>query len=146
MAQATGFVGEYLHTVDLKGRAALPAKFREALGPRFFIARGLDKCLFVYPSEEWGLVLDKIKDMPLNQKDSRDYQRYFLSGATDVEPDKQGRIVLPMPLREYAGISKDVFILGVGTRVEIWDKEAWDRKKIDIEKAFSDIAESVTGV
>lgn len=146
VAQATGFVGEYLHTVDLKGRAALPVKFRETLGPRFFIARGLDRCLFVYPSEEWALVLDKIKNMPLNQKESRDYQRYFLSGATDVEPDKQGRIVLPASLREYAGISKEVWILGVGTRVEIWDKEVWESKKIDIEKAFTEIAESVAGI
>lgn len=146
MAQVVGFVGEYLHTVDLKGRVALPAKFREALGPRFYIARGLDRCLFVYPSEEWALVLDKIKGMPLNQKDARDYQRYFLSGASEVEPDKQGRIVLPMSLREYAGVAKDVWILGVGTRVEIWDREVWDRKKIEIEKTFSEIAESVTGV
>jgi MraZ protein len=90
--------------------------------------------------------LDKIKSMPLNQREARDYQRYFLSGATDVEPDRQGRIVLPMSLREYAGITKDVWILGVGTRVEIWDKEVWDRKKIDIGKTFSTIAESVTGV
>ena len=100
----------------------------------------------MYPSEEWALVLDKIKNMPLNQKESRDYQRYFLSGATDVEPDKQGRIVLPASLREYAGISKEVWILGVGTRVEIWDKEVWESKKIDIEKAFTEIAESVAGI
>jgi MraZ protein len=146
VAQATGFVGEYLHTVDLKGRVALPSKYREALGPRFYIARGLDNCLFVYPSEEWALVLEKIKSMPLNHREARDYQRYFLSGATDVEPDRQGRIVLPLSLREYAGITKDVWILGVGTRVEIWDKEVWERKKIDIGKTFSTIAEGITGV
>ena len=143
VAQSIGFVGEYLHTVDQKGRVALPSKFREALGPRFYIARGLTTA-FVYPSEEWALVLDKIKSMPLNQREARDYQRYFLSGATDVEPDRQGRLSCRCR-SEYAGITR-MSDTGVGTRVEIWDKEVWDRKKIDIGKTFSTIAESVTGV
>ncbi len=142
----TGFVGEYLHVVDGKGRLALPAKFRDLLGPRFFIARGLDKCLFVYPSEEWAQVLQKIKQMPLNQSDSRAYARYFLSGATEVEPDKQGRIVLPANLRDYADLTKDVYVLGVGSRAEVWDKEQWDATKAEIGKSFSKIAESVAGV
>ncbi len=141
-----GFVGEYLHSVDNKGRMALPAKFREVLGPRFFIARGLDKCLFVYPSEEWALVVEKIKEMPLNQRDSRAYARYFLSGATEVEPDKQGRIVLPANLRDYACLAKDVYVLGVGSRAEVWDKGEWDGMKAEIGQSFSTIAESVAGV
>ncbi len=146
MASVAGFVGEYLHSVDNKGRMALPAKFRDLLGPRFFIARGLDKCLFVYPSEEWAQVVQKIKEMPLNQGDSRAYARYFLSGATEVEPDKQGRIVLPANLREYAGLTKDVYVLGVGSRAEVWDKSEWDELKAEIGKSFSKIAESVAGV
>ncbi len=142
----TGFSGEYQHSVDSKGRLAMPVKYREQLGPRFFIARGLDKCLYVYPSEEWALVLQKVKEMPLNQKDSRAYARYFLSGASDVEPDKQGRINLPGGLREYAGLAKDVYVLGVGTRLEIWDKVEWDNAKAAYAEDFSNIAEGVQGV
>jgi MraZ protein len=146
VAMTTGFVGEYLHTVDNKGRVALPAKFREMLGPRFMIARGLDQCLTVYPSEEWVHVLETVKGLPQNQKEARAYARYFLSGAMEVDPDKQGRIGLPQSLREYAGISKDVYVLGVGNRVEVWDKAAWDSSKLDIGERFSSIAESVPGI
>ncbi len=141
-----GFVGEYLHTLDSKGRIALPVKFRESLGPRFIVARGLDKCLFVYPSDEWAQVMDKLKTIPINQKDSRNFTRYFLSGATEAEPDKQGRVNLPQNLREYAGLTKDVFILGVGSRIEIWDKDSWEKTKIDLEEGFSILAESVAGI
>lgn len=146
VAMTTGFVGEYLHSVDNKGRVALPAKFREMLGPRFMITRGLDQCLTVYPSEEWAHVLETVKGLPQNQKEARAYARYFLSGAMEVDPDKQGRIVLPQSLREYAGISKDVYVLGVGNRVEVWDKAAWDSSKLDIGERFSSIAESVPGI
>ncbi|MGI6627277.1 MAG: division/cell wall cluster transcriptional repressor MraZ [Bacillota bacterium] len=141
-----GFVGEYLHALDNKGRMALPVRFRESLGPRFIVARGLDKCLFVYPSEEWAQVMDKLKTIPINQKDARNFTRYFLSGATEAEPDKQGRVILPQNLREYAGLSKDVFILGVGNRIEIWDKDSWEKTKIDLEEGFSILAESVAGI
>lgn len=146
MARMNGFVGEYLHTLDSKGRVALPVKFRESLGPRFIVARGLDKCLFVYPSDEWAQVMDKLKTIPINQKDSRNFTRYFLSGATEAEPDKQGRVNLPQNLREYAGLIKDVFILGVGSRIEIWDKDSWEKTKIDLEEGFSILAESVAGI
>jgi MraZ protein len=146
VATAAGFVGEYLHTVDNKGRVALPAKFREMLGPRFMIARGLDKCLTVYPSEEWALVLNSVKALPQNQKEARAYARYFLSGATEVDPDRQGRVLVPQGLREYAGLTKDVYVLGVGNRVEIWDKAAWDSSKLDLGERFSTIAERVPGI
>lgn len=146
MALNTGFVGEYKHSVDVKGRLALPVKFRELLGSGFIIARGLDNCLFVYPREEWSVIIDKFRQMPMNQKDARDYARYFLSGATEAYPDKQGRIVLPQHLREYAGISKDVYVLGVGSRAEIWNKEAWDLMKERLSQDFSKIAESVAGL
>ncbi|HHY69656.1 MAG TPA: division/cell wall cluster transcriptional repressor MraZ [Bacillota bacterium] len=142
----TGFVGEYLHTVDDKGRLALPVKFRDSLGPRFIIARGLDKCLFVYPHEEWSNIMDKLKALPLNQKDGRNFVRYFLSGATEVEPDKQGRVILQQNLRDYAGLNKEVFVLGVGSRIEIWDKETWENAKRELEDEFSVLAESVVGI
>ncbi len=143
---ANGFVGEYLHTLDNKGRIALPIKFRETLGPNFFIARGLDKCLFVYPKEEWSQVMEKLKTMPINKKDARHFTRYFLSGTTEAEPDKQGRVVIPQNLREYASLEKDVFILGVGSRIEIWDKHAWEKTKLGLEADFSILAESVAGL
>ena len=121
-------------------------KFREVLGPEFIVARGLDKCLFVYPQKEWSLVLEKIKDMPLNQKDSRAYARYFLSGAMELQPDKQGRTIIPSHLREYAGLLGEVYVLGVGTRLEIWSKELWDDQKSRIQDSFSEIAESLGGL
>jgi len=142
----TGFIGEYLHTVDSKGRVALPAKFRETLGPRFMITRGLDKCVAVYPSEEWSHVLETITALPQNQRESRDYARYFLSGAMEVDPDKQGRIVVTQMLRDYACLVKDVCVIGVGNRVEIWDKAAWEKSKLDIGERFTTIAESVPGI
>ena len=110
------------------------------------MARGLDKCLFVYPYDEWNSVIDKLKAIPMNQKDGRNFARYFLSGAQEVEPDKQGRVILPQNLREYAGLNKDVFILGVGSRIEIWNKEAWDDAKEDLGERFSALAESVVGI
>jgi len=146
VAPITGFSGEYQYSIDAKGRLALPVKFRDALGHRFFIARGLDTCLFVYPSEEWARVLEKINSMPLNQKDARAYARYFLSGASEVEPDRQGRINLPSNLREYAGLTKDVYVLGVGTRLEIWDKALWETTKAEIAKSFTSIAEGMSGI
>lgn len=146
VAKGIGFVGEYIHSVDAKGRMALPSKFREQLGFGFVIARGLDRCLFVYPDEEWSLIIEKFKEMPMNQKDTRDYARYFLSGANEAVPDKQGRIVLPLPLRDYAKITKEVCVLGVGSRVEIWDKEAWDAMKLRLEEEFPKLAESVAGI
>jgi len=146
VAQTKGFVGEYLHSVDQKGRVALPAKFREALGSRFIVARGLDKCLYVYPEDEWEKVLEKVGSMPLNQRDSRAFARYFLSGASEGEPDRQGRVVLPPNLRQYAGLTKDVYFLGVGTRVEIWDKDTWDRIKVEMEESFTNLAESVAKI
>lgn len=146
VSKVNGFVGEYLHTLDTKGRLALPAKFRETLGASFFIARGLDKCLFVYPEEEWAEVMGKLKTIPISKKDARHFTRYFLSGAAEVEPDKQGRVVLPLNLREYAGLNKDVFILGVGSRLEIWDKAAWETTKMGLETEFTILAESVAGI
>ncbi len=120
------FMGEYNHTIDPKGRVIVPAKFREALGDRFVVTKGLDGCLFVYDMTEWAAFEEKLKTLPITNKDARAFVRFFLAGATDVEVDKQGRILLPSVLREFAGLTKDVVLIGVASRVEIWSKENWE--------------------
>ena len=119
-------LGEYSHNLDAKGRVSVPAKFREDLGHTFIVTKGLDNCLFAYSKEEWKTFEEKLKDLPLTNMNARNFIRFFFSGATECEIDKQGRINIPQNLREYASLSKDVYIIGVSTRVEIWDKEKWD--------------------
>jgi MraZ protein len=116
-------IGEYQHSLDDKGRVNFPARLREGLGARFIITKGLDNCLFVYSEEEWKILEDKIKALPVSK--SRDVQRFFFAGACDVMPDKQGRVVIPANLREYAGLTKDVMVIGASVRAEIWDKNRW---------------------
>lgn len=140
----SSFVGEYQHTLDDKGRVALPARFREQLGPRFMLARGLDDCLFIYPQDEWDKLVDRLGSVPINQSDFRAFARYFLAGAVEVETDKQGRFVLPSHLREYAGLTREVSILGVGNRLEIWDRNRWEEAKQRIRGEFAKLAETVT--
>lgn len=111
--------------MDLKGRVAMPAKFREDLGDLFYITKGLDGCLFVLSSTEWTRLQEKMKSMPIAK--SVALQRFFFSGAAEVEPDKQGRILIPSQLREYAGLEKDVTVTGVSSRAEIWDSEKWKK-------------------
>lgn len=120
------FMGEYNHNVDTKGRLIIPAKFRESLGERFVVTRGLDGCLFVYDNSEWETFEKKLQTMLMGRKDSRNYARFFLAKASEVEVDKQGRILIPQKLREYAGLEKDVVMVGVGNRVEIWNKDTWE--------------------
>lgn len=118
-------IGEYGYSLDQKGRVNFPSKLREDLGDRFVIAKGLgDNCLFVYSLTEWKTVEEKLKGLPLSK--ARDLQRFFFASACEVEPDKQGRIVLPANLREYGSLSKDVMIIGASTHCEIWSKENWD--------------------
>lgn len=119
-------LGEYSHNLDAKGRVSVPAKFREDLGHTFVVTKGLDNCLFAYSKEEWKTFEEKLKNLPLTNMNARNFIRFFFSGATECEIDKQGRINIPQNLREYASLSKDVYIIGVSTRVEIWDKEKWD--------------------
>lgn len=116
-------IGEYQHSLDEKGRVNFPAKLRDGLGPRFIITKGLDKCLCVYSEEEWKVLEDKIRTLPVSK--SRELQRFLFAGASDVVPDKQGRVVIPANLREYAGLDKDIMIIGVSVRAEIWDKDRW---------------------
>lgn len=120
------FMGEYNHTIDSKGRLIVPAKFREALGEEFVVTRGLDECLFVYPNEGWKNFEDKLSTLPVANKDARKFARFFLSGAATVELDKQGRILIPNNLREYSGLDKEVVLIGVANRVEIWSKARWE--------------------
>ena len=136
------FMGEYNYTIDDKGRITIPAKLREQLGHDFIITRGLDKCLFVYPKEDWNNVINKYKELP-NTKDARNFMRFFLSGATQNEFDKQGRINIANSLIKYANLNKDCVIIGVNDRLEIWNKELWDKFITDNEENLSDIAEKL---
>ena len=123
------FMGEYNHTIDPKGRVIVPAKFRDSLGERFVVTQGLDGCLFVYDDIEWRVFEEKLKTLPITNKEARAFVRFFLAGAADVEVDKQGRILLPAVLRDHAKLLKDVVFVGVGSRVEIWSKEKWEGTK-----------------
>jgi len=120
------FIGEYRHSLDTKGRVIVPAKFRDGLGDKFVVTKGLDGCLFAYSKEEWTNFENKIKTLPLTNKDARAFVRFFFSGAVECEIDKQGRTLIPPMLRDYATLNKDLVIIGVSTRVEIWSQEKWD--------------------
>lgn len=117
-------IGEYSHNIDAKGRLNFPAKLREDLGQRFIVTKGLDDCLFVYSLEEWEELERKIKELPMSK--ARTIQRYLFSGACEVEPDKQGRILIPANLREFAGLEKDILIIGASNRAEIWNRSKWE--------------------
>ncbi len=116
-------IGEYQHNIDIKGRVAVPSKFRDDLGSQFYITKGLDNCLFVLPLSEWSRLEEKIRAMPISK--ARGLQRFFFSGAAEVQPDKQGRILIPQQLREHAKLNKEVTLIGTLNRVEIWDSEKW---------------------
>lgn len=120
------FTGEYNHTIDAKGRIIVPAKLREQLGESFMVAKGMDgRCLAIYPMNEWEIFEEKLRALPQNHPDTLWVTRYFMAGATACELDKQGRILLPLSLREFAELEKDVVLAGVMSRVEIWNKERW---------------------
>lgn len=137
------FYGEYQHTIDPKGRAIVPSKFREGLGEKFILTKGLDGCLFAYSSEEWTSLENKLKSLPFTDKDVRAFIRFFFSGATECEVDKQGRILIPQNLREYAALEKDTYIIGVSSRVEIWEKTAWEAYNSDENISADKIAEKM---
>ncbi len=120
-------LGEYNHSLDAKGRVSVPSKLRLDLGESFIVTKGLDNCLFAYSKDEWTTFESKLKALPLTNTNARNFVRFFFSGATECEIDKQGRINIPQNLRDYASVTKDVTIVGVGTRVEIWDREKWNK-------------------
>ncbi|HIT90957.1 MAG TPA: division/cell wall cluster transcriptional repressor MraZ [Candidatus Merdenecus merdavium] len=119
------FMGEYNHSIDTKGRLIIPSKFRDLLGAEFVVTKGLDGCLFVYPQNEWKEFEQKLKSLPLTNKNAREFVRFFVAGATSCELDKQGRILIPSTLREFARLEKDVVLTGMLNRIEIWSKAAW---------------------
>ena len=119
------FMGEYNHTIDAKGRLIIPSKFREALGSEFVLTKGLDGCLFVFPMKEWEAFEEKLRSLPLIYKNARKFSRFFLAGASTCELDKQGRILVPGTLREFAQMDKEVVLTGMLDRIEVWSKEQW---------------------
>ncbi len=126
------YKGKYNHTIDAKGRLIIPSKFRDALGDEFVISMGMDGCLFAFDEQGWQSFEQSLNDMPMNKKDIRNLTRFFLAGAADVEVDKQGRILIPAELREFAGLEKDVTLIGVGARIEIWSKERWEAESSEL--------------
>ncbi|MGY4112224.1 MraZ protein [Aeribacillus sp. SP014] len=137
------FMGEYQHTIDSKGRLIVPAKFREGLGEKFVLTRGLDQCLFGYPLSEWKVIEEKLKALPLTKKDARAFTRFFFSGAIECEMDKQGRINIAAPLLAYAKLEKECVVIGVSSRIEIWSKQNWEQYVAEQEESFEEIAENM---
>lgn len=142
------FMGEYNHTIDAKGRLIVPSKFREILGDAFVVTKGLDGCLFVYDNEEWKLFEEKLRALPITNKEARQFVRFFLAGATEAEVDKQGRILIPNVLREFAELIKDVVLVGVGSRIEIWGKERFENEAVfeDMDEIAEHMAELGLGI
>lgn len=137
------FIGEYEHALDSKNRIIVPSKFREELGIKFILTKGLDGCLYAYPLNEWKSLEEKLKKLPLTNKNARAFVRFFFSGANEMELDKQGRTLIPQSLLEYAAVKKEIVSIGVSNRVEIWSKEKWEEynnSNID----FDDIAEQMS--
>lgn len=136
-------IGEYEHSLDSKGRLIMPAKLRESMGEKFVITKGLDGCLFGFSQDEWKIFEEKLKTLPITQKNARNFVRFFLSGAVECEIDKQGRFLISSNLREVAELEKEVVIIGVGTRIEIWNKNKWiEYNKIENNSA-DEIAENM---
>ncbi len=135
------FIGEYEHTIDAKNRLAMPSRFRRALGATVVVTRGLDNCLFVYPMKEWRTLAEKLGSLSIGDAATRSFVRLMLSGASDSTPDKQGRIVIPAYLREYATLDKQVTIAGLYNRLEIWDTAAWRRYKENAERHTDTVAQ-----
>lgn len=137
------FLGTYTPRLDEKSRLILPAKFREELAEGLVLTRGQERCIYVFSAREFERVHEQMRSAPLSSRQARDYIRVFLSGASEEVPDKQGRVTVPAPLRQYAGLDRDVTVIGAGTRVEIWDSESWNTYLAEQEAAFSETDEDV---
>ncbi|MBF0484254.1 MAG: division/cell wall cluster transcriptional repressor MraZ [Candidatus Omnitrophica bacterium] len=141
------FYGEFRHSLDEKGRIILPSKFRDTCVEhgieKFFLTRGLDKCVFMFTEEEWRLQEQKFKAKPFTKKETRMFNRLFFSGAVDTIPDKQGRFIVPQYLKDYAAIEKDTVLIGVSNRIEIWDRKTWDNFYAASNDSFEQIAENM---
>ena len=137
-------IGEYEHSLDAKGRLIMPAKLREDIGEKFIVTKGLDGCLFGFSQKEWTNFEEKLKTLPLTNKNARDFVRFFLSGAIECEIDKQGRFLIASNLREYGALEKEAVIIGVGTRIEIWNKDKWKTYNSEENISADEIAENMT--
>jgi MraZ protein len=137
------FSGEYPHTIDEKGRVTMPVKFREALGTRYMLTKGMEECLFVYPLEEWHKLESQLDTLIVFRKNNRDFKRRFFSGSFEVETDKQGRANLSNELIVYAGLSKEVYIIGAGDHIEIWDRIRWEAYRRTLNAEYEAMAEDL---
>lgn len=137
------FMGEFYHSIDEKGRLIIPSRLRDGLGDKFIVTRGLDLCLFAYPLDEWSLMEQKLKQLPITRGDARAFMRLFFSGAVEVELDKQGRVLLPANLREYSRLDREVVIIGVSSRVEVWSKAVWKEYSSEANLSFEQVAEKL---
>ena len=137
-------IGEYEHSLDVKGRLIMPAKLREDVGEKFIMTKGLDGCLFGFSEEEWIHFEEKLKSLPLSNKNARDFVRFFLSGAVECEIDKQGRFLVASNLREYASMEKEIVIIGVGTRIEFWSKDKWKKYNSSEYYSADELANNMT--
>lgn len=131
------FVGEYQHSLDAKGRLILPSRFRARLSDGVVVTKGLDYCLFVYTPEEWGRVAERLSEAPISSRQARNFVRLMFSGAAEEVPDKQGRFLIPEHLRRYAGLERDVTVIGAGDRVEIWDRAKWEQHRDHEEEQYA---------
>ena len=136
-------IGEYKHTLDPKKRLSLPSKWRKEIGKKLVVTRGLDNCLFVYPIAEWKKITDKVSELPLGQADTRSFNRFFLSGAVEVEVDSVGRILVPDFLKDFGKLDAKVVLAGIHDRIEIWDETRWEAYKKSIEAEADSLAEKL---
>ena len=137
------FLGEYQHTLDTKGRVVLPSKFRAALDDGCVITKGQERCLFVFPNDRWDDEVERVTKLPRTNRQARNFARTFFAGASAQSVDRQGRIAVPPALRSYAGLEKDVTVVGVAERIEIWSTEAWQRVSEEADELYADIAETL---
>jgi len=139
------FLGEYQHSVDSKGRLVLPSRFRDRLERGLVVTKGQERCLYVFPIDKWDQEVEQVNNLPRTDRRSRNYARSFFGSASDQQLDRQGRIQIPQPLREYASLGKDVVVIGVADRVEIWNVESWESVSDEADEQFAGIEEALSG-
>ncbi|MCB2222948.1 MAG: division/cell wall cluster transcriptional repressor MraZ [Actinobacteria bacterium] len=138
------FLGEYQHSIDDKGRLVMPSKFRERLDAGLVVTKGQEHCLYVFPLDRWDIEVERVNRLPRTNRRNRNYARSFFGAASDQALDKQGRIQLPQTLRDYAGLGKDVIVVGVADRLEVWDTEAWTALSDEADELYADIEEALS--
>jgi MraZ protein len=140
------FLGQAVHTIDDKNRLAIPARFRSELATGLYVTKGVDRCLYLLTPEAWTQLAERIRALPSMQGDARRLQRHFFAGADHLLPDKLGRVVIPASLREYAGLTGEVVVAGVNTRIEVWDKATWDAEQADADVQTAAMAEQMRAI